>query len=118
MVILSHLIERWAVSNLGKLRLDQVTSGHKALLFRRKSGSKLLKVLSFDLEMGYSLEGSMSVNNMYARIVLATKKFYHGFIFSFFFHICALTLTTLSSWQEVLTSVLSNILRIENSQDL
>lgn len=64
-----------------KLKCDQMTLGHKALFFRRNFGSKLLKVLFFDLEMGYSLEGSMSVHSMYAQIVLATKKFYHGFLF-------------------------------------
>jgi len=39
----------------------------------------------------------MSLHNIYAQIVSATKKIIPWFHFSFFFHICALTLTTLSN---------------------
>lgn len=50
-------------------------------------------------------EGSMSLHNTYAQIVLATKKIIPWFYFSFFFHIYALTLTTL--WNEALDYMLA-----------
>lgn len=39
----------------------------------------------------------MFLHNIYAQIVLATKKIIPWFYFSFFFHICVLTLTTLAN---------------------
>lgn len=85
---------------LGKLRCSQVTS------FEKNFGSKLLKVLSSGLVLGFSLRRkSLPYTN--AQIVLATKKNNTWFYFSFFFLDYMLTLTTLL--KEVLEYILAKV---------